>query len=169
VDAHYARVPIIKVWNLLLIPLQGEMTDELANELTNEVLDRIHQLGCSGMVIDITGLWIVDSHLCAVLSQLSSAAALMGARTFISGMKPDIALALETMGVQLKGVSTTLDLEDALERLGIHGPSHELDNDNESDWPSERLAGESSQPATPHVADAQARKLELGHRTQRTV
>jgi rsbT antagonist protein RsbS len=105
------------------------MTDELANELTNEVLDRIHQLGCLGLVIDITGLWIVDSHLCAVLSQLSSAAALMGARTFISGMKPDIALALETMGVQLKGVRTTLDLEDALELLGIRGPSDGLGDD----------------------------------------
>jgi rsbT antagonist protein RsbS len=132
-DSHYSRVPIIKVWNLLLIPLQGEMTDELANELTNEVLDRIHQLGCLGLVIDITGLWIVDSHLCAVLSQLSSAAALMGARTFISGMKPDIALALETMGVQLKGVSTTLDLEDALELLGIHGPTNEHADDELQD------------------------------------
>jgi rsbT antagonist protein RsbS len=132
-DSHYSRVPIIKVWNLLLIPLQGEMTDELANELTNEVLDRIHQLGCLGLVIDITGLWIVDSHLCAVLSQLSSAAALMGARTFISGMKPDIALALETMGVQLKGVSTTLDLEDALELLGIQGPTKADSFDDEID------------------------------------
>jgi len=122
VDAGYARIPIIKLWHLLLIPLQGEMTDDLANQLMNEVLDRIHQLGCSGLVIDITGLWLVDSHLCAVLSQLSSAAALMGARTFISGMKPDIALTLETMGVQLNGVSTTLDLEDALELLGVSSP-----------------------------------------------
>jgi rsbT antagonist protein RsbS len=96
-------------------------------------LDRIHTLGCLGLVIDITGLWIVDSHLCAVLSQLSSAAALMGARTFISGMKPDIALALETMGVQLKGVSTTLDLEDALELLGIQGPSNDRSDDDEMD------------------------------------
>ena len=123
VDDHYARIPIIKLWHMLLIPLQGEMTDELANQLMNEVLDRIHQLGCSGLVIDITGLWLVDSHLCSVLSQLSSAAALMGARTFISGMKPDIALTLETMGVQLQGVSTTLDLEDALELLGVNGPA----------------------------------------------
>jgi rsbT antagonist protein RsbS len=121
-DHAYTRVPIIKLWHMLLIPLQGEMTDELANQLTNEVLDRIHQLGCSGLVIDITGLWLVDSHLCAVLSQLSSAAALMGAQTFISGMKPDIALTLETMGVELKGVSTTLGLEDALEMLGVKEP-----------------------------------------------
>jgi rsbT antagonist protein RsbS len=128
VDDSYARIPIIKLWHLLLIPLQGEMTDELANQLMNEVLDRIHQLGCSGLVIDITGLWMVDSHLCAVLSQLSSAASLMGARTFISGMKPDIALTLETMGVQLQGVSTTLDLEDALELLGVTGPAAEVGN-----------------------------------------
>jgi rsbT antagonist protein RsbS len=131
VDAGYARIPIIKLWHMLLIPLQGEMTDELANQLMNEVLDRIHQLGCSGLVIDITGLWLVDSHLCSVLSQLSSAAALMGARTFISGMKPDIALTLETMGVQLQGVSTTLDLEDALEMLGVHGPAVETSDDSE--------------------------------------
>jgi rsbT antagonist protein RsbS len=132
-DAEYIRIPIIKLWNLLLIPLQGEMNDELAQQLTNEVLDRIHQLGCAGLVIDITGLWLVDSHLCAVLSQLSSAAALMGARTFISGMKPDIALTLETMGVQLKGVSTTLDLENALELLGVSGPSHDADDDEDTE------------------------------------
>lgn len=130
-DAGYARIPIIKLWHMLLIPLQGEMTDDLANQLMNEVLDRIHQLGCSGLVIDITGLWLVDSHLCSVLSQLSSAAALMGARTFISGMKPDIALTLETMGVQLTGVSTTLDLEDALELLGVSGPTIDATGDSE--------------------------------------
>lgn len=134
VDNHYARIPIIKLWHMLLIPLQGEMTDELANQLMNEVLDRIHQLGCSGLVIDITGLWLVDSHLCSVLSQLSSAAALMGARTFISGMKPDIALTLETMGVQLQGVSTTLDLEDALELLGVNGPGLAADDDAIEDF-----------------------------------
>ena len=84
---YYSRIPIIKLWHLLLVPLQGELTDELAGQLTNEVLEQIHKFGSSGLVIDITGLWLVDSHLCAVLSQLSSAASLMGASTFISGMK----------------------------------------------------------------------------------
>jgi rsbT antagonist protein RsbS len=130
---EYLRVPIIKLWNLLLVPLQGEVNDELAEQLTSEVLDRIHQLGCGGLVIDITGLWLVDSHLCSVLSQLSSAAALMGARTFISGMKPEIALTLETMGVQLKGVSTTLDLENALELLGVSAPTYDPDHDQHAE------------------------------------
>ena len=133
---YYSRIPIIKLWHLLLVPLQGELTDELAGQLTNEVLEQIHKFGSSGLVIDITGLWLVDSHLCAVLSQLSSAASLMGASTFISGMKPDIALTLETMGVQLKGVSTTLDLEGALERLGVKSPEDEDEDEHEHEGPS---------------------------------
>jgi rsbT antagonist protein RsbS len=132
-EEKYHRVPIIKLWHLLLVPLQGEMTDVLANQLSDEVLDRIHADGCSGLVIDITGLWIVDSHLCAVLSHLSNAASLMGARTLISGMKPDIALTLETMGVQLAGVRTTLDLEGALDLLGVRAPLTEMDDPADSE------------------------------------
>lgn len=124
-DAGYQRIPIIKLWTLLLVPLQGELTDNLANQLTSEVLTRIHEDGCSGLVIDITGLWLVDSHLCSVLSELSQAASLMGARTLLSGMKPDIALTLETMGVELKGVRTTLNLEDALAALGVRAPEED--------------------------------------------
>jgi rsbT antagonist protein RsbS len=135
-DTGYQRIPIIKLWTLLLVPLQGELTDNLANQLTTEVLARIHEQGCSGLIIDITGLWIVDSHLCAVLSELSAAASLMGARTLLSGMKPDIALTLETMGVELKGVRTTLNLEDALSALGVRGPS--LDDDYLTDGDSAR-------------------------------
>jgi rsbT antagonist protein RsbS len=137
-DKGYQRVPIIKLWTLLLVPLQGELTDQLANQLTSEVLSRIHEEGCSGLVIDITGLWVVDSHLCSVLSELSSAASLMGARTLLSGMKPDIALTLETMGVELRGVRTTLNLEDALSALGVAGPRDEFDDESLNDYAAAR-------------------------------
>src|SRR6476660_9771451 len=117
-DDGYHRIPIIKLWHLLLVPLQGELTDDLADQMTSEVLERIYRDGSSGLVIDITALWMVDSHLCSVLSQLAAATSLMGARTIISGMKPEIALTLETMGVQLGAVTTTLSLEDGLALLG---------------------------------------------------
>lgn len=124
----YDRIPIIKLWHLLLVPLQGEMTDSLSRNLMSEVLDRIHRDGSSGLVIDITGLWMIDSHLCSVLSNLSAAAALMGAKTIICGMKPDIALTLETMGVEFGSVTATLDLEGALALLGVHNPNAEEDD-----------------------------------------
>ncbi|HVU05991.1 MAG TPA: STAS domain-containing protein [Polyangiaceae bacterium] len=121
-EGDYHRIPIIGFWDLLLVPLQGDMTDDMAAQLVSEVLERIHRSGSSGLMIDITGLWLVDSHLCSVLSQLAAAASLMGARTIISGMKPEIAMALETMGIRLENVTTTLDLETALGILGVGRP-----------------------------------------------
>ena len=137
----YDRIPIIKLWHLLLVPLQGEMTDTLSRNLMSEVLDRIHRDGSSGLVIDITGLWMIDSHLCSVLSNLSAAASLMGAKTIICGMKPDIALTLETMGVEFGSVTATLDLEGALALLGVENPNaDDSDSDEEA-----QIAAENAQ------------------------
>jgi rsbT antagonist protein RsbS len=121
-DEAYNNIPIIKLWHLLLVPLQGEMTDDVASRLMSEVLERIYRDGSSGLVIDITGLWIIDSHLCSVLSQISDAASLMGAQTVICGMKPEIALTLETMGVHLDNITSSLDLEGAQSLLGVAKP-----------------------------------------------
>lgn len=128
-DRDYSRIPIIKLWRLLLVSLQGELTDDLADQLTAEVLDRIHREGSSGIVIDITGMWMVDSHLCSVLAQLSAASQLLGARTIISGLKPEIALTLETMGVELGSIETALNLEAAMNSLGLRNPEEDETQD----------------------------------------
>jgi rsbT antagonist protein RsbS len=134
----YERIPIIRLWHVLLVPLQGDVTDTLAEKLTEEVLQRVHAEEVTGLVIDVTGLWLVDSHLCAVLSRIAEAAALMGAKTYLSGMKPDVALTLETMGVQLRGVGSTRSLDEALEALGIRLASTQTDEDpRELDRPEE--------------------------------
>lgn len=134
-DNEFSRIPIIKLWKILLVPLQGELNDDLADHLTAEVLDRIYREGASGIVIDITGLWMVDSHLCSVLTQLSASARLLGAKTIICGLKPEIALTLETMGVELGSTETALDLEAALNNLGLKNPEGE-DDEHDDDEPS---------------------------------
>ena len=113
------RLPIIKLWDRIVVPIQGEITDELASQLSQEILREIHVSGAHGLVLDLTGVWIMDSHLCSVLSNLASAAKLMGTPTIISGLSPEIAMTLQTMGVELESVQTALSLEQALARLGL--------------------------------------------------
>lgn len=113
------RLPIIKLWDRIVVPIQGEITDELASQLSQEILREIHQSGAHGLVLDLTGVWIMDSHLCSVLSNLASAARLMGTPTIISGLSPEIAMTLQTMGVELVSVQTALSLEQALAMLGL--------------------------------------------------
>jgi rsbT antagonist protein RsbS len=134
-DLH--RVPIIKVWDILLVPLQGEITDDMAAQVRAEVLERIHSEGATGLVIDVTALWVMDSHLCSVISRLAAASSLMGARTFLCGMNPDIALTIHAMGLDLEAVQATLSLEEALEVLGVQPPRPSL-----PDWSLEVTGGE---------------------------
>ena len=117
--SEHTRIPIIKIWHLLLVPLQGQVDDALAEQLRQDVLVRIQNTEVTGLVMDVTGLWLMDSHLCSVLSQIASAARLMGTYTVICGMAPEIALTLQTMGLELSNVGTELSLEQALARLGV--------------------------------------------------
>ncbi len=134
-----ARIPIIKLWDCLLVPLQGDITDRQADLLTADVLRRVQTQAARGMLLDVSGVWLMDSHLCSVLARLAAAAQLMGARSIISGMKPEIVLTLQAMGVGFERVETCLNLEDALQRLGI-SVSRRLSDDD--------LAGDASAPAS---------------------
>lgn len=113
------RLPIINLWDRILVPLQGDVTDDLAEQLNTDVLRAIHESGARGLVVDLTGVWIMDSHLCAVLTNLAGAARLMGTPTILSGMSPEIAMTLQAMGVELASIRTALTLEQALTMLGL--------------------------------------------------
>jgi rsbT antagonist protein RsbS len=127
------RLPIIKLWDRIVVPIQGEITDELAGQLSQEILREIHVSGAHGLVLDLTGVWIMDSHLCSVLSNLASAARLMGTPTIISGLSPEIAMTLQTMGVELVSVQTALTLEQALAMLGLDVHRAEEVDEREAD------------------------------------
>ncbi len=109
------RLPIINLWDRILVPIQGDVTDDLAEQLNTEVLRAIHESGAKGLVIDLTAVWIMDSHLCAVLSNLASAARLMGTPTILSGLSPEIAMTLQSHGGRARGREDGADA-----RAGAH-------------------------------------------------
>jgi rsbT antagonist protein RsbS len=146
------RLPIIKLWDRIVVPIQGEITDELAEQLSSEILKVIHGSGAHGLVLDLTGVWIMDSHLCSVLSHLAAAARLMGTPTIISGLSPEIAMTLQTMGVELESVRTALSLEQALAMLGLD--VRRVEDDERSryrrpEWEEEEEALPLEEPAIP--------------------
>ncbi|MCP3060868.1 STAS domain-containing protein [Myxococcus sp. K38C18041901] len=135
-----SRIPIIQLWGQLIVPLQGDITDAQAAQLCSDVLRDIQRTGAKGMVVDISGLWIVDSHLCAVLARLAGSAWLMGTRTVLCGMGADVALTLQSMGIQLDGVETALGLEEGLLLLGVRAVGARTEESEREE--AQRLADE---------------------------
>jgi len=111
-------LPFIKLWGNLLVPLQGEVTDNLAERISAEVLNLVYESEVENVIIDITGLWLLDSHICAMLATLGASAKLMGAQTVICGMSAEIAQTLQTMDIGLENLQSALNVSQALERLG---------------------------------------------------
>jgi rsbT antagonist protein RsbS len=116
-----SSIPIIPLWDVLLVPLQGEILDHQVDKLRADVLAHLQRRGSRHLVIDVSGVWLMDSHLCMVVSQISKAARFMGAKTVLTGLSPDVALTLQAMGLHIGGGATLRGLQDALESLGI-GP-----------------------------------------------
>jgi rsbT antagonist protein RsbS len=113
------RIPVIRLWRRVVVPLQGDITDDSAARLVDDVLREIRDAAAEGLVLDVTGVWTMDSHLCHVLSNLAASARLMGTPTVICGMSASIAMTLQTMGTDFRTAETALTLEEALERLGV--------------------------------------------------
>lgn len=117
-DAH--AIPVIELWGRLVVPLQGDVSDSQMDQLRDEVLRRVRDRAAKGLVIDASGMWLVDSHLCAMLGRIVAAARLMGTRAVLAGLHPNVVVTLGEMGIALEGVETALSLEEALELLGIN-------------------------------------------------
>lgn len=114
-----APIPIIRLWDVLLVPMQGDLVDRQAERLRTDVLHKVQETGARHLVIDVSGVWLMDSHLCMVLAHLAKAARFMGASTIITGLSPDVALTLQSMGLHVGTGKTMRSLEDAFEDLQI--------------------------------------------------
>ncbi len=112
-------IPVIELWGHLLVPLQGDVSDAQMYEVVDNVLHRIAKHGAEGLVIDSSGIWIMDSHLCAGLGRLATSASIMGVPTVLCGLSAEVVMTLQSMGFELTEAQTATSLERALEKLGV--------------------------------------------------
>ncbi|KOV58203.1 STAS domain-containing protein [Streptomyces sp. MMG1121] len=101
----------------LLVTLQGELHDGTAEQLQQDISHRIADSGANGVIIDISGVEVVDSFLGRILAEIAASASLLAARTVVAGMRPAVAITLVELGLTLPGLTTALDIDRALELL----------------------------------------------------
>lgn len=112
-----SNIPILQIGRNLIVPIQGDLYDQLVLELQSEILGRIERTTAAGLVLDISALEFVDSFMARVLNDIATMASLMGTRTVIVGMSPAIAIILMDLGLQMTRVPTARNLEKGLALL----------------------------------------------------
>ncbi|MGW5618960.1 STAS domain-containing protein [Streptomyces sp. NPDC003877] len=116
------HVPVLRLGDVLLVTLQGDLHDTTAQQLQQELAETISRTGVRGVLIDISGVEIVDSFLGRVLAEIAAQAKLLAARTVVAGMRPAVAITLVELGLTLPGLRTALSTEAGMELLSPHSP-----------------------------------------------
>jgi anti-anti-sigma factor len=99
---------------MLILPLIGELDAARAEHVLRTLLQGIEQQRAEVLIIDITGIPIVDTHVAGTLLQAVRAAQLLGTETMITGIRPEVAQTLVNLGADLRGVRTFGTLRSAV-------------------------------------------------------
>jgi rsbT co-antagonist protein RsbR len=117
--------PIISVWNgVLTLPVIGMVDTVRGAEMMEQLLARVASDQAEYVVIDITGVSVVDTRTADNFIRMSEAVRLIGAQCFLTGISPAIAQTIAQLGIDTSRIRTLRRLSDALEvifeELGIH-------------------------------------------------
>jgi rsbT antagonist protein RsbS len=111
------RIAILKLNGFLLVTIQVEMRDDIVLRLQDDLTEMLSRTHAHGVLIDISGLEIVDSFIGRSLAHVASVARMMDAATVVVGMRPAVAITLVELGVSLKGIRTALNVDKGMRLL----------------------------------------------------
>jgi rsbT co-antagonist protein RsbR len=115
-------VPVIQVWDgVLLLPLIGVIDSHRAARILESTLEAIAHQQARVLVLDITGVPLVDTSVASHLIQTVRAARLLGCECLLVGISPHVAQTLVQLGIDFGSIQTQATLQQglayALERL----------------------------------------------------
>jgi rsbT co-antagonist protein RsbR len=107
--------PVIRVWEgVLAVPLVGTLDSARTQLVMEKLLETLVATGADHAVLDITGVPTVDTEVAQHLLKTVSAARLLGAECIVSGIRPQVAQTIVSLGIEFGDIATKATLADAL-------------------------------------------------------
>jgi rsbT co-antagonist protein RsbR len=116
--------PVVRLWDgIIAVPLVGTLDSARTQMVMEKMLDALVTTEAEHAVIDITGVPTVDTEVAQHLLKTVVAARLMGAECIVTGIRPQIAHTIVSLGIEFGDVPTKQTLADglahALSRSGL--------------------------------------------------
>jgi ABC-type sugar transport system substrate-binding protein len=107
--------PLIPISDsVMVMPLIGTIDALRAQQIMETLLAGISARGASLVILDITGVPVVDTHVANGLVEAAHAAQLLGARVVLTGIRPEVAQMLVSLGVDMRGIVTHSTLQSGI-------------------------------------------------------
>jgi anti-anti-sigma regulatory factor len=102
---------------VIVMPLVGMIDAGRAQQVMAALLAGVEEHRARVVLVDITGVPVVDEGVAGSLLQAMRAAQLLGAEPILVGLRPEVAQTIVALGMDLEGLETCGDLQQGLERV----------------------------------------------------
>jgi len=108
--------PVVKLWDgIVAVPLVGTLDSARSQVVMERLLQALVDSGSPYAILDVTGVPAIDTQVAQHIMKTIVAAQLMGAQCVISGIRPQIAQTIVSLGIEFGEIVTKANLADALQ------------------------------------------------------
>ncbi len=108
--------PVVQIWNgILLLPLIGPIDGRRATRVMEHMLEAISQYAAEFVIMDITGVPMVDTAVASYLITTVQASQLLGCQCIVVGISAEIAQTMVQLGINFSAIATRATLQSGLE------------------------------------------------------
>jgi len=116
-DSNVQRIPLQVARGCVVASIQIDLTPEVLRQFRMDLLERVQESRANGVILDISGIDILDLDDFNGLRHTMEMAEIMGARPILSGLKPGVVSALIDLGADPEGLNAVFNLDDAFRLL----------------------------------------------------
>ena len=123
------QIPMQLSRGCVVASLQIDLSEDVIARFRKDLLEFLHSTGADSVILDVSGLDVIDANDFNALKLIMSMAQLMGAHSVVSGLKPGVVSSIIELGVETRDVDAALDLDDAFDmvtRLRAEGKQSDL-------------------------------------------
>lgn len=112
-------VPVLPVGKqALVMPLVGAINHERLQQVQEQALTKIGQHRARWLILDVTGVPVIDTEVAAGMVQLVQSVRLLGAEVALVGVRPEVAQTMVSLGIELPISHVFSDLAGAVKQVG---------------------------------------------------
>ena len=117
-ESNVPRIPLQVSRGCVIASIQIDLTDEVLRALRKDLLNQVRDIGARGVILDVSGVEVMDVDDFDGLRKTMEMARVMGARPVLSGLRAGVVAALIDLGAMVDGVEAAINLDDAFRLVG---------------------------------------------------
>lgn len=116
-DAAPVEIGMSVVRGCLLVPIQGDLQDDVVLEIQASILRKLESAEAKAAIIDLSAVRVLDTFAFEAFAATVRMASLLGTTTILAGIQPGVASALIDLAVPVEGIRTAVTLDAAFQQL----------------------------------------------------